>query len=306
MTSTEAESDEELFSTFERGLIRCLRRAKGRSAFSAAGAITHLRKAWKIREADSEMAALRSITAEEEAATALIIHLRERQYVAAQHLNYRDHRVKLALFPFAREFWRMISFSAPVLRPDVRVVQSSDGEWMLDLVYVRENGEELRQARHPLELALFPDSVKGLDAQTVTELPEKLTKRSLRIASAEETAAAEDEQKLLTASRNLGEILAVRLQGHAESAGAKSLQDDLNDEANLRNRLLYAGSGGWPGGVEEIDSFIMNRKNRVVLLLILYGLLFPHRGNALLVRQAVIALAAVLEKVDLADVEEFW
>lgn len=68
---------------------------------SARMAIHHLKKAWRIKEIDSEMAYFRSLTAEEESATAVFRSLKRLKYKGAEQLKDRDHTHKNALVPFA-------------------------------------------------------------------------------------------------------------------------------------------------------------------------------------------------------------
>lgn len=63
-------------------------------------AVRHLERAWMIREIDPEMAVFRTITAEEEAATALIHALRRLNYPGAKRLYPRNHKHKAAVVPF--------------------------------------------------------------------------------------------------------------------------------------------------------------------------------------------------------------
>ena len=66
-------------------------------------AFKHLRKAWLLLPIDTEMSAFRAITAEEEAATALILALKMRQYPGADVLKYNNHVHKSAVFFIMRE-----------------------------------------------------------------------------------------------------------------------------------------------------------------------------------------------------------
>lgn len=56
--------------------------------------------AWKIKDIDPEMSVFRSITAEEEAATAIFLSLKEKKYENAEKLKFQDHSYKQALEPF--------------------------------------------------------------------------------------------------------------------------------------------------------------------------------------------------------------
>jgi len=63
-------------------------------------AINHLRIAEKLLDIDTPMAVFRCYTAEEEAASGLMLCLKEHMYSNASKLKYRNHRHKNALIPF--------------------------------------------------------------------------------------------------------------------------------------------------------------------------------------------------------------
>lgn len=85
---------------FEFEIIKLLEDLAPPGKHSARNAIWHLNRAWMIRELDPEMAALRAITAEEEAASALFNSLQRRHYVNASKLRKDNHGHKSALIPF--------------------------------------------------------------------------------------------------------------------------------------------------------------------------------------------------------------
>lgn len=91
----ENEFDEELFACINDN-------AKGHSKHCARNAIHHLERAWKLREIDPEMAVFRAITAEEEAATAIFLVLKEQGYENAEKIKFKKHSYKQALEPFLR------------------------------------------------------------------------------------------------------------------------------------------------------------------------------------------------------------
>src|SRR3989344_5569107 len=91
----EAEFDKELFACINNN-------AKGHSKHCVRNAIHHLERAWNIREIDPEMAVFRAITAEEEAATAIFLVLKEQGYENAEKIKFKKHSYKQALEPFLR------------------------------------------------------------------------------------------------------------------------------------------------------------------------------------------------------------
>jgi len=76
--------------------------AKGYSKQCIRSAVSHIEKAWKLKDIDPEMAVFRAITAEEEAATAIFIALRDLKYENAKKIKFRSHEYKQALSPFIR------------------------------------------------------------------------------------------------------------------------------------------------------------------------------------------------------------
>lgn len=88
---------------FDRKLANCINEtAKGHSRNCARSAIRHIEMAWKVKEIDPEMAVFRAISAEEEAATAIFLALKEQRYENANKIKYKNHSYKLALEPFIR------------------------------------------------------------------------------------------------------------------------------------------------------------------------------------------------------------
>jgi hypothetical protein len=66
----------------------------------ARSAISHIQSAWAIRKIDLEMAAFRSLTAVEEATTAIFHSLKRHKYEGADKLQLRSHVHKAAVSPF--------------------------------------------------------------------------------------------------------------------------------------------------------------------------------------------------------------
>jgi len=84
----------------EEKVFELIKSTKSRGRHSLLNAWFHLEKAWKIRETDPAMAMFRGLTAEEEAASALIYALRDRRYTDANILNPHDHLHKHSIYPF--------------------------------------------------------------------------------------------------------------------------------------------------------------------------------------------------------------
>jgi hypothetical protein len=86
-------------SPFDRHIPDLVLRTGIPGRYAARNALRHLQKAAAIAGTDMEMAAFRAITAEEEAATALIHALKRNGYRGAERLNVRKHEHKAACMP---------------------------------------------------------------------------------------------------------------------------------------------------------------------------------------------------------------
>lgn len=85
----------------EQQCIRLLDKIKNchsKNAFRSA--LIHLDKAQALYEIDKEMCVFRAITAEEEAASGLMLSLKEGRYELSDKLKHRDHVHKSAIYPF--------------------------------------------------------------------------------------------------------------------------------------------------------------------------------------------------------------
>lgn len=98
--AAEAFPDELPLDEIQADIERCVGLLKGHPRNCGRNAFQHLRKAWRLYGLDNEMSLLRAITAEEEAATALILALKARQYPGADRLDHRRHDHKAGVAPF--------------------------------------------------------------------------------------------------------------------------------------------------------------------------------------------------------------
>lgn len=285
-------SESRFFSVFEIGMTECLRGIKRRSAHSAQHAVYHLNKAWQLREVDSQMAAFRAITAEEEAATAVFLVLREKGYAGADRINFRDHLAKQALYPFVEEVLALLRPARDLVRPKLQI-RRDDGKTRLDILYSLPGRDETFWSIPPLGIIAIPDTVQGLTPEEVIGLPQILTEFRCEIGKASSVGEVNREE-MRAATINLAEILEARLSAKANAAGYKEIVRQLREQANLRNRLLYASSEGYPGGVRDIETVLRTRKARTFRLLYLYCLLFPHNEPSILTQQSLSAFLVVL------------
>ncbi len=90
------------FTEWQRRTRDAVRRLKGRPRACGLNAFRCLERAWLIAALDPEMSLLRAVTAEEEAATALIFALQQKVYPGSGKLNHRQHAHKAGIYPFLR------------------------------------------------------------------------------------------------------------------------------------------------------------------------------------------------------------
>jgi hypothetical protein len=99
-----------IFETdFDNHVFECIvNNAKGHSRNCARNSAHHIERALRLKEIDPEMAVFRAITAEEEAATAIFVVLKEQGYHNADKIKFRDHSYKHALEPFLRAISKFV------------------------------------------------------------------------------------------------------------------------------------------------------------------------------------------------------
>lgn len=285
--NTEA-SATKFFSAFDKSTVRCLSEAKGSSAYAAQNAVGHLRKAWQVRHIDSQMAAFRAITAEEEAATAIIRLLQERSYAGAGSTDPHIHTVKQALFPLLLETSHVLKPFTEIIKVSVLVEQRNDRP-VMDLLYTLPTGESFSSVP-PLGHAWQSTPIDGLPGDKVMALPGSYYDATFTISPSVARHPHFEPDVLREGALNLAAQLEARLSSKANAAGYHRFLALVKKEANIRNRLLYAGSDGWPGEVADIENVLNARRRRTFVLLIIYCLLFPHSERSVLAQQVLIAL----------------
>jgi hypothetical protein len=288
-------SPPKFFSAFEESTVRCLSEARGRSAYAAQNAVRHLRQAWRIRHLDSQMAAFRAITAEEEAATAIIRTLQERGYSGAESADPHKHTVKQALFPLVLETSHAMRPFTEIIKTSVRIEQRNDRP-VMDLLYTLPTGESFSSVP-PLGIAWQSTPIDGLPVDRVMALPDSSYDATLTVSAPVAEHPNLKPDVLREGALNLAATLEARLSSKANAAGYHKFLAQLKKEANIRNRLLYAGDDGWPGEVKDIEDVLNARRRRTFILLIIYCLLFPHSERSVLAQQVLIALNLLTERL---------
>lgn len=222
--------DDYPFLPYRDALHTAVLKLKRRPRHCAVNALRSLRRAWKIAAIDPEMAAFRAITAEEEAATALIFALQHRDYPRANELDWHKHMHKAGVSPFLRAVESMIAESG-FPKPQV-VLRYKDDTPRVDIFFAGADlgipGDYIVSPEQPLHGVLSHGKV------------------------------GEEGQAIATFSREL-QIL-------ADGRGAKDILAVIRADANLRNQVLYAAEDGVPN-VENVDAFLVARRRPVTLLL---------------------------------------
>jgi hypothetical protein len=85
---------------YRKKLASFVENTHGHGKHCARSAVRHMIRASKLKGIDPEMAAFRALTAEEEAASALIHSLKWHRYKLSEQLKPRDHIQKAAVYPF--------------------------------------------------------------------------------------------------------------------------------------------------------------------------------------------------------------
>jgi hypothetical protein len=245
------------FSEWQLGVEEAANRLSGRVKQCARNAFIHLRKAWRLHGIDDEMSAFRAITAEEEAATALIQALKVRGYSGADRLRPWKHVHKSA-------FWPLIAAVNQVLlrsrMPAPRVVLS------------RKGPPRVRVNINVTELA-------GGNGEPVWAEPDQPLNFAIRSGNA------------LAPLIHLFEEEFAEL---ASEAGENSIKAYVERQANTRNLLLYASDDGVPAASFQ-DDMLHERARRVCVLVIIAMIVMQTRQRQLFVTQCLEAVLRALD-----------
>jgi hypothetical protein len=230
-------------------------RLTGRVRHCSRSAFVHLRKAWRLHGIDDEMSVFRAITAEEEAATALIQALKARRYAGAERLRPWNHVHKTAFWPLVEAVNRILVASG---MPTPKVALARRGTpkvaLKLDIAAMTGSAEPLwGEPDHPLNFLLRSGH----------------------------------------ASEPLVHMFEAEFDELASERGAGSLKLHVEREANARNRLLYADDQGYPT-VTFHDDLLMERARRVGILVLLAIIVMQTPEHQLFVIQCLEALLRAL------------
>lgn len=193
----------------------------GRNAFEL------LRKAWRLHPVDSNMSLFSAITAEEEAATAVILALQYQKYPRADQLRVSNHVHKAAFWPIIQALQDM-AIDKNMAPPNVQLrIEGAPRVEFLTNIGDRGALDEPMWAS--------PDEPFNFVLKTDYNGP----------------FAVHD--------------FAREFEAIARAGKKGSIFEHIKAESNLRNRILYASDQGIPG-VEFADEVILARRRRVTAL----------------------------------------
>lgn len=243
---------------------RLVEKLKGHPRNCGRHAFEHLRKAWRLYNIDAEMSLFRALTAEEEAATALILALKAKQYPGANRLDHRNHHHKVGAAPFLYAVGKVLGAM----------------EYAQPQIHLSLAGNDRDQPRLDVSFNAMGMGV-GRDPEQRMEIDEPfnfVAREGLHGGPAE----------VMTFARELEAL--------ASERGAAELLDFVREEANLRNRLLYAQPGGLPKVTFPKDQ-ILKKLNRVCAVMqVVIGILQTPKHQLFAV-QCVEAYLAALHKM---------
>lgn len=231
---------------------------RNHATHSFRSALHHLERAEALRDIDPAMAAFRAITAEEEAASGVMRCLQNLGYSGADFLNPHNHTHKHAVFPF------------------LQVLQLFFSQTLA--LYFQKYNLHIKEEDGVTRLTLALDVLVDGAAQLVYPVP-----------------------PLNFHVRNFGTETPVDYQSQIDqflaAKGKATIREFLRNEANLRNRILYADKNGYPTISSLGDHFLVERKARVWGMIYLYLLVYPYAEHQPFVSQALGAFVKLLDEL---------
>lgn len=222
-------------------------------------AFNHLRKAWVLHPVDAEMSSFRAITAEEEAATAVIRALRHQSYPNAENLSDRNHFHKSALWPFITAVSdKMVEKN--IIAPTVSLQVKGDPriEFLFDIGSPGALDRPLwSKPDEPFNFSMWSDRTGPFKLHDFSE-----------------------------------ELMVL-----ATDKGVHNIEAYVKAEANKRNRLLYASDQGIPS-VMFADSYLIAYRKRVIVLLILTIAILQTAKHQLFLVQCLDALLRAVQRFE--------
>lgn len=219
------------FTEWQFGVEDAANRLTSRVKHRARSTFEHLRKAWRLLGHDNEMSAFRAITAEEEAATALILALQMQGYPGARRLNPRNHIHKNAFWPLFEAINRVLAQSG---FPPPKVLLPREGP-------------------PHVQLRFNLTAMAGREGEPVWIEPDHPLNFAMRVGQVSEDAV---------------HLFDAELADLASEAGDHSIMTHVKRRANFRNRLLYAEDSGIPGAKLSDDTLRAHAQRSAMLIIV--------------------------------------
>lgn len=235
-------------------LILALPESRVPGRYCAINAVRHLNRAWKIKDHDLEMTALRCITAEEESAKAIFHALRASRYEGAERLGLKSHVHKMALITFLRA---VNNFLAETLEKSP----------------VYDIKMRLEKATRRLSISFC---MRGIDGYRLNPDP------PLHFSS-----TVNEEHP------NFRRQMDVFVKASAARAG-ESLEKYLQEQAQLREKLLYAPNEGLNHFSGDVEKVCTESQQKVFRNLIFYLLIDQHAEQQGFVQQCLNAFVEMV------------
>jgi hypothetical protein len=236
----------------------------------------HLERAWKIRNVDPAMAMFRGLTAEEEAASALIYALRDRRYNDSSRLNPHDHSHKHSIYPF-------LEIISDWFAESTRPLEANDKrfEWQIDdkghIATVHGVQAQFGSPADPNRLKIrFKIHIDGKDAFAVPNPPLNWN--------------VIVDGKLISFQHHMKKFASLRHAKHVEKY--------IREKANERNTLLYATPQCCPDVTFLSDEFFIHQRRKVITIAYAYLLIEPYKEKQAFVQQALDALLKMLGRTE--------
>lgn len=224
-----------------------------RARHSGRNAFNHLHKAWKLHPIDSEMSLFCALTAEEEAASALILALRQQRYPGAKLLDPQSHMHKGAIWPIIEAIAR--GHTDKGLPPPVISVS--------------------RKGRALVSVKIDIGPMIGHDGPYWAHSPDPFH----FVLRSDENGPFETHRW----TKELGQI----------SGAEQSIIDHIRTEANIRNRLLYATDKGMPGVEFPDASILLRLERVKWIMIAVIGILQTKTKQLLVVQALEALLMAL-------------
>lgn len=234
----------------------------GKIKHTARNSYHHLRKSWEIYRIDPQMSLFRALTAEEEAATGLILALKQRRYPNADRLNHYSHVHKSSFTPFLLSISAMLS---EINFPTPQIILEKDGPPRIRIQVnlapiLHSDTPVFAEPDHPLNFLM-----------TIDKDPSSSSK-----------------------------IFDKKMKQLAEAKNVKTILEYIKIESNIRNLILYASDSGIPS-VEFKHELILERLRRVHVINCITIAVLQTPDHQLFVSQCLEALLRALTKIQEAS-----